>query len=144
MRLLSANEGTLEPYLSQFDVEKLEIASMIGICGSLVGPKSGNVAKVLVFKAFLNGQGCDGYAGARLRRSGPEHFLFTLRSLFNIRGYFLSHFGITSRLLCGNIGYMKVCFQETLIFPTYFNGFIKLWGNRNHQHSYLFHKQTLK
>ena len=47
--------GALEPYLSQFDVEKLEIASMIGICGSLVGPKSGNVEKVWVFKAFLKG-----------------------------------------------------------------------------------------
>ena len=42
---------TLEPYLSQFDVEKLEIASVIGICGSLVGPKSGNVEKVFVFKS---------------------------------------------------------------------------------------------
>ena len=29
--------GTLEPYLSQFDVEKLEMASVMGICGSLVG-----------------------------------------------------------------------------------------------------------
>ena len=55
MRLFSANEGTLEPYLSQFDVEKLEMASVMGICGSLVGPKSENVEKVLVFKAFLKG-----------------------------------------------------------------------------------------
>ena len=47
--------GTLKPYLSQFDVEKLEMASVMGICGSLVGPKSENVEKVLVFKAFLNG-----------------------------------------------------------------------------------------
>ena len=55
MRLFSANEGTLEPYLSQFDVEKLEMASVMGMCGSLVGPKSGNVEKALVFKAFLKG-----------------------------------------------------------------------------------------
>ena len=47
---------TLEPYLSQFDVEKLETASVMGICAGLVGPKSENVEKVLVFKAFLNGQ----------------------------------------------------------------------------------------
>ena len=40
--------GTLKPYLSQFDVEKLEMASVMGICGSLVGPKSENVEKVLV------------------------------------------------------------------------------------------------
>ena len=47
--------GTSKPYLSQFDVEKLEMASVTGICGSSVGPKSGNVEKVLVFKAFLKG-----------------------------------------------------------------------------------------
>ena len=47
--------GTLEPYLSQFDVEKSEMASVMGICGGLVGPKSGNVEKVLVFKAFFKG-----------------------------------------------------------------------------------------
>ena len=49
--------GILKPYLSQFDVEKLEMASVMCICGSLVGPKSGNVEKVLVFKACLKGQG---------------------------------------------------------------------------------------
>ena len=48
--------GALEPYLSQFDVEKLEMASVMGICAGLVGPKSENVEKVLVFKAFLNGK----------------------------------------------------------------------------------------
>ena len=47
--------GTLKPYLSQFDVEKLEMASVMGICAGLVGPKSENVEKVLVFKAFLKG-----------------------------------------------------------------------------------------
>ena len=72
MRLFSANEGTLEPYLSQFDVEKLEMASVMGICGSLVGPKSENVEKVLVFKAFLKGQRCDGDPGAGLQRSEPD------------------------------------------------------------------------
>ena len=47
--------GTLKPYLSQFDVEKLEMASVRGICAGLLGPKSGNVENVLVFKAFLKG-----------------------------------------------------------------------------------------
>ena len=70
MRLFSANEGTLEPYLSQFDIEKLEMASVMGICGSLVGPKSGNVEKVLVFKAFLNGQMGDEHSREVLLRSG--------------------------------------------------------------------------
>ena len=40
--------GALEPYLNQFDVEKLEMASVMGICAGLVGPKSENVEKVLV------------------------------------------------------------------------------------------------
>ena len=31
------------------------MASVMGICGGLVGPKSGNVEKVLVFKGFLKG-----------------------------------------------------------------------------------------
>ena len=33
-----------------------EMASMIHMCSGLVGPKSGNVEKPLVFKGFLNGQ----------------------------------------------------------------------------------------
>ena len=31
------------------------MASVMGICAGLVGPKSENVEKVLVFKAFLKG-----------------------------------------------------------------------------------------
>ena len=46
---------TLKPYLSQFDVEKLEMASVMGICAGLLEPKSENVEKVMVFKAFLEG-----------------------------------------------------------------------------------------
>ena len=45
--------GALKPYLSQFDVEKLEMASVMGICGSLVGPKIENVETPLVFACFL-------------------------------------------------------------------------------------------
>ena len=66
--------GALEPYLSQFDVEKLEMASVMGICAGLVGPKSENVEKVLVFKAFLEGQRCDGDPGAGLRQSEPDRW----------------------------------------------------------------------
>ena len=74
MRLFSASEGTLELYLSQFDVEKREMASVMGICGSLVGPKSGNVEKVLVFKPFLKGQRCDEDPGAGLQLSEPDRW----------------------------------------------------------------------
>ena len=48
--------GTLEPYLRQFDVEKHEMASLMGMYAGLVGPKSENVETVLVFKAFLKSQ----------------------------------------------------------------------------------------
>ena len=47
---------TLDPYLTQFDVEKLEMASVMGICAGLVGPKSENVEKVLFFNGFLRCQ----------------------------------------------------------------------------------------
>ena len=46
----------MEPYLSQFDVEKSEMASAMGICAGLVGPKSDDVEKVLVLKRLLKGQ----------------------------------------------------------------------------------------
>ena len=50
------------------------MASVMGICGGLVGPKSGNVEKALVFKAFVKGS-----RGARRRQeneklSEPEGF----------------------------------------------------------------------
>ena len=73
-RLFSAYEGSLGPYLSQFDVEKLEMASVMGTCGSLVGPKSGNVEKVLVFKAFLNGQRGDEHSKEVLQLSGRSRW----------------------------------------------------------------------
>ena len=47
--------GALEPYLRQFDVEKHEMASVMGICAGLVGPKSENVEKVLVLLLILEG-----------------------------------------------------------------------------------------
>ena len=66
--------GTLEPYLRQFDVERHEMASMMGIYAGLVGPKSENVKKVLAFKVFLKGQGSHGYARESFanERAGPS------------------------------------------------------------------------
>ena len=66
--------GTLEPYLKQFDVEKHEMASVMGICAGLVGPKSENVKKALVFNAFFEGS-----RGARVSQpneqpSGPDRW----------------------------------------------------------------------
>ena len=41
--------------MKQFGVEKHEMASVMGICAGLVGPKSENVKEVLVFEAFFEG-----------------------------------------------------------------------------------------
>ena len=38
----------------------------------------------------------------------------------------LGHLMVTSQSLWSHFGYMKVRFQKTFIFPTYFNDFIKL------------------
>ena len=76
--------GALEPYLRQFDVEKHEMASVMGIYAGLVGPKSENVEKVLVFKAFFEGQRSHEAARESLQLSEPEDFLVTLGSIFGI------------------------------------------------------------
>ena len=70
--------GALEPHLSQFDVEKLEMASVMGICAGLVGPKSENIEKVLVFKAFLKGSRRAGGRQENNRSSGKWDFGVTL------------------------------------------------------------------
>ena len=70
--------GALEPYLSQFDVEKLEMASVMGICAGLVGPNSENVEKVVVFKAFLKGARRAGGRQENKKTSGKWDFGVTL------------------------------------------------------------------
>ena len=45
----------METYLRQFDVEKHEMASVMGICAGLVGLKSVNVKKALVFSLLFEG-----------------------------------------------------------------------------------------
>ena len=66
--------GTLERYLNKFDVEKHEMASVMGICASLVGPKSENVEKVLFFKAFLRCQ--EGREDAKRTNNGAIRSTF--------------------------------------------------------------------
>ena len=70
-RLSSAYEGTLEPYLIQFGIEKLEMASVMGICAGLVGPKSENLKKVMVFKAFFKGSREPGVSQPCKEAAGP-------------------------------------------------------------------------
>ena len=91
----------MEPYLSKFDVEKHEMASVMGICASLVGPKTENVEKVLVFKGFLKGQGSHGDARESLQLSEPDRFL--------------GHFGVTLHrlgLLWDHLGSMRVTLES--------------------------------
>ena len=46
----------------------------MGICGGFVGPKSGHVEKVFVFKAFWEGQGSHEGARESLQSSEPERW----------------------------------------------------------------------
>ena len=92
--------GTLERYLNKFDVEKHEMASVMGICASLVGPKSENVEKVLVFKAFLKGQKSpEGPNGAKKSPSRSTFWSLWDRFLLYERdfGSLWDHFGTTVR-----------------------------------------------
>ena len=45
------------------------MASVMGICWGLVGPKSGNVEKVFVSKLFLKGQ--EGHEDAKAANNSP-------------------------------------------------------------------------
>ena len=100
---------TLEVYLSQFDVEKLEMASVMGICGGLVGPKSEHIKNVLVFIAFLEGS-----REGRVRKGDLNPALSdNLGVTFWYTRLFLGYFGINSGVLCRNFGYTKVLLKNT-------------------------------
>ena len=64
--------GALEPYLRQVDVERHEMASMMGIYAGLVGPKSENVFPTTARSTFLEGHRGYGYSAANLQRSEPN------------------------------------------------------------------------
>ena len=72
-----------------------------------MGAKSGNVEKVFVFKAFLNGQRGDEYSKEVLQRSGRSGLGIILGALWGhfgvfgiilgVRGLLWSHFGPFSK-----------------------------------------------
>ena len=62
-----AYRGTLEPYLSQVDVENLETASVIRIRTGLVGLQSGNVEKSSVLQTYFEGS-----SGGRSEKVHPD------------------------------------------------------------------------
>ena len=62
-------------------------ACVMHTCTGLVGPKTGKVKKLLVFKAFLKGQSGHGYARESLQLSEPGHFWATLEPLGGRSGY---------------------------------------------------------
>ena len=66
--------GALEPYLRQVDVERHEMASMMGIYAGLVGPKSENVKKQLVLLLFFEGPMGHEDPRESLQVSGPGLF----------------------------------------------------------------------
>ena len=74
------------------------MANVMGIWGGLVGPKSRNVEKVLVFIAFLKGSRRARGRQENEQRSEPSHFWATLGPLWGHSGYIrvtLGHFMIT-------------------------------------------------
>ena len=63
------------------------MASVMGICGGMVGPKSENVEKVLVFKAFFEGSRAPRARQDREQPSGPGRFevqkvMFLIKNAF--------------------------------------------------------------
>ena len=77
-------------------------ACVMHTCTGLVGPKTGKVKKLLVFKAFLKGPSYPRADSENERLSGPGHFWATLGSLWVYSGDFGSlydYFGIIVELL---------------------------------------------
>ena len=84
---------------------------MTHIGAGLMGPKSENVEKVLVFKAFLKGQKSpEGPTVPKTLRAGALSGHFGIA--FWYMRVILDHFGITSGPLCGNFGYIKVLLKK--------------------------------
>ena len=104
--------GALEPYLRQFDVEKHEMASVMGIYAGLVGPKSENVEKVLVFKSIFEGSKVRRVSRSQAPTERPGALSGHFEVAFLYMRVILRHFGMTSGILCGSIGYMKVFFKK--------------------------------
>ena len=86
------------------------MVSVMGTCGGLVGPKTENVEKVLVFKTFIKGEDGHDYAktannspGRRVSGSLWIHFGIILGSF---RGHFGIIFGIILRSFWDHFGLM--------------------------------------
>ncbi len=69
------------------------MASVMGICGGMVGPKSRNVEKVLVLKALFKGQTGHDYSREKLQASGRSGFGIILGSLWGHFGVILESLG---------------------------------------------------
>ena len=104
-------------------------ACVMHTCTGLVGPKTGKVKKLLVFKAFLKGSSYPRGDSENEQPSEPSDFWATLEPLWGHSGYIrvtLGHFMITLGSLWSYFGCNKVGFQKTFIFPINFNDFIQL------------------
>ena len=101
-----------------------------GFYGVMVPPKRVHKQEIHIFPTYFAFQGS--YEDSRKTNypAKGDRFGVTLVPLWGHFGYMvvaLGHFGITVGSLWNHCGYMKVHFQKTLISPTDFNDFIKLW-----------------
>ena len=101
-----------------------------GCDGVMVRPKRVHKQEIHIFATFF---ACPRSPEHVRKTNDPARggrFGVTLVPLWGHFGYMvvtLCHFGITMGSLWSHFGYMKVHFQKTLISPTDFNDFIKLW-----------------
>ena len=114
-----AFRGHFEVTLSMSTSNFMCDACVMHTCTGLVGPKTGKVKKVLVFKAFLKVS--KGPGGAQECKEGAEkyHSRVTLEPLWGHFGHIpmtLRHFLITLGSLWSHFGCMRVDFQKTFIF----------------------------
>ena len=85
---LGAFQGHFEVTLGVSTSNFMCDACVMHTCTGLVGPKSGKVKKLLVFKAFLKGSKEPRGIWSRLQLSEPSHFGFTLEQLLVYSGDF--------------------------------------------------------
>ena len=118
---LGAFRGHFEVTLSISTSNFMCDACVMHTCTGLVGPKSGKVKKLLVFKAFLKRSKAPGGSQECKEAAGPDHFWVTLEVLWSNFWYLrvtLGHYRITLGSLWSHFGCMKVDFQKSIIFRT--------------------------
>ena len=91
-------------------------ACVMHTCTGLVGPKRGKVKKLVGFESIFEGVkgATSNPRPAARKRAGALSGYFGVD--FWCTRVLLDYFGITSGLLCGSFGYMKVIFKKHSFF----------------------------